>query len=527
MSHQADAEVNGVRLQGLINSTMDAIISIDEEQRIILFNPAAEKMFGCSAADALGSSLDRFIPPEHRAQHREHVRTFEATGVTTRSMNSPGILSALRSNGERFAIEATISQVRANEENIFTVIMRDVTERKRTEDALLRTQETLRRQATLIDLTPDVFTVWRTDGTLTYWNCGAELLYGWTKAEAIGKHSHTLFQTRFPQDLKEIDEQLMRTGSWSGELIHKTKDGREIVVHSKWLAQFDAQGNVLEVLESNADITARKQAEIQIRELNQQLEERVRRRTAELLTANKELEAFSYSVSHDLRGPLRTMDGFSQALLEDHSDGLDEKGRHYVNRIRTAAQRMGQLIDDLLQLSRLSRSEMQMKTVDLSELAAAVIEDLRSREAGRNVEVHISPKLEVRGDPGLLQVALYNLLTNAWKFTSRRKDALIEFGRIANQPSPTFFVRDNGAGFDMQYADHLFNPFQRLHSDEEFKGTGIGLATVQRIIRRHYGRIWAEAAEGQGATFYFELDSQSDQHHESVLNQSANKGLHE
>jgi PAS domain S-box-containing protein len=490
------------KMQGIISSAMDAVISINEQQRIVVFNRAAETIFRCAASEAIGSSIDRFIPKSLKEVHREHIRRFGIGGVTARSMSSPGILEGVRSNGEEFPIEATISQTVAEGERLFTVILRDITERKRAEDAL-------RRQAALIDLTPDVFTVRLLDGTFTYWNRGAEALYGWSKEEAIGQQSHALFQTKFPQRLEEIDEQLKRTGSWTGELIHRTKDGREITVYSKWLAQFDAQGNVTDVLESNADITARKKAEQQIQELNQQLEDRVRRRTAELETANKELETFSYSVSHDLRGPLRTMDGFSQALLEDHSGALDEKGKHYVDRIRKAAQKMGQLIDDLLQLSRIGRSDMQIKVVNLSELALAVIDELRVNDPDRKVDVTIEPGLEVRGDPGLLQVALYNLLSNAWKFTSRREGARIEFGRVKDRPRTAFFVRDNGAGFDMQYADHLFSPFHRLHADEEFKGTGIGLATVQRIIRRHRGSIWAEASQEKGATFYFELGPQS------------------
>lgn len=256
----------------------------------------------------------------------------------------------------------------------------------------------------------------------------------------------------------------------------------------------DAHGNIVQWFGTCTDIADMKQAEDALRESQRGLEE-----------ANKELQPFSYSVSHDLRGPLRTMDGFSQALLEDHSENLDEKGRHYLTRIRTAAQRMGLLIDDLLQLSRLTRIEMRARPVDLSAMAMELIGELRDSEPGRDVEVRVEPGLEALGDPGLLQVALQNLFSNAWKFTSRREHAVIEFGVLNDQPGPVFFVRDNGAGFDMQYANHLFSPFQRLHADEEFKGTGIGLATVQRIIRRHVGRIWAEAAQGQGATFYFQL----------------------
>ena len=221
--------------------------------------------------------------------------------------------------------------------------------------------------------------------------------------------------------------------------------------------------------------------------------------------ANKELEAFSYSVSHDLRGPLRSIDGFSQALLEDYADRLDEPGRQHLARVRAATLRMGGLIDDLLELSRMTRMEMRGETVDLSVLAESVLGELQRTEPTRRVEVAIQPGLQVEGDPKLLRIVLANLLSNAWKFTGRQPAARIELGLQDDGDERAYFVRDNGVGFDMAYAPKLFGAFQRLHAQGEFHGTGIGLATVQRIINRHGGRIWAEAAVNQGSTFYFAL----------------------
>jgi len=221
--------------------------------------------------------------------------------------------------------------------------------------------------------------------------------------------------------------------------------------------------------------------------------------------ANKELEAFSYSVSHDLRGPLRSIDGFSQALLEDYADRLDEPGRQHLARVRAATLRMGGLIDDLLELSRMTRMEMRGETVDLSVLAESVLGELQRTEPTRRVEVAIQPGLQVEGDPKLLRIVLANLLSNAWKFTGRQPAARIELGLQDDGDERAYFVRDNGVGFDMAYAPKLFGAFQRLHAQGEFPGTGIGLATVQRIINRHGGRIWAEAAVNQGSTFYFAL----------------------
>lgn len=233
------------------------------------------------------------------------------------------------------------------------------------------------------------------------------------------------------------------------------------------------------------------------------MEGRVRERTAQLEAANRELEAFSYSVSHDLRAPLRGIDGWTLAFLEDYAHRLDDQGRTYLERVRIATQHMEELIDDLLSLSRVGRAEMQREPVDLTALARAIAGRLRETGLERRVEFVIQKGLTAVGDPQLLEIALSNLLDNAWKFTGKRPEGVIEFGRVPQEGQPVFFVRDNGAGFDLAYADKLFGAFQRLHKTSEFPGTGIGLATVQRILQRHGGRIWAEAAADRGATFYF------------------------
>jgi light-regulated signal transduction histidine kinase (bacteriophytochrome) len=249
------------------------------------------------------------------------------------------------------------------------------------------------------------------------------------------------------------------------------------------------------------DITARKKAEDEIKKLNEDL----RHHVAQLEAANRELEAFSYSVSHDLRAPLRSIDGFSQALLEDYAGKLDENGRDSLQRVRAASQRMAQLIDDLLNLSRVSRAGMNRGPVDLSALAHEIADRLRKMQPDRRVEFVIAGGLVAAGDARLLQVALENLLGNAWKFTGKRPEGRIEFGKSEHEGRPAFFVRDNGAGFEMAYVNKLFSPFQRLHGAGDFPGTGIGLATVQRIIHRHGGRVWIEAEADRGTTAYFTL----------------------
>jgi light-regulated signal transduction histidine kinase (bacteriophytochrome) len=254
------------------------------------------------------------------------------------------------------------------------------------------------------------------------------------------------------------------------------------------------------------DITARREAEAEVQRLNKDLQHHA----AQLESANKELETFSYSVSHDLRAPLRGIDGWSQALVEDYGTVLDEQAQTYIRRVRSETQRMGTLIDDLLQLSRIARSDLYKKKVNLSAIAEVVATRLQeTTPAGRQVEFVIQKDLTAMGDPKLLEVVFTNLLDNAFKFTGRKSHAHIEFGQTVVEGAPAYFVRDNGVGFDMNYANKLFGAFQRMHKVSEFPGSGVGLATVQRVIHRHGGEIWAASEVGQGTTFYFTLEETS------------------
>jgi PAS domain S-box-containing protein len=398
---QAERELHEsrARLSGIIGSAMDAIISVDASQRVTIFNAAAERMFGCAAAEAMGQPLDRFLPERFREGHRRHVEEFGRSGVTSRAMGHLRPLAALRISGEEFPVEASISQVEVAGQEVYTVILRDITERRRAQEALERQAAALREQTELLQ-----------------------------------------------------------------------------------------------------------QAQAQLKGLNAELEQRVNERTLELTASNKEMEAFTYSVAHDLRAPLRHIDAFSKILLEDFSAVLPPEGRRYLENVRTGGHHMSQLVDDLLNLARVGRQELKREPTPLAHLVDEVVADLKHENEGRKIDWRIQPLPTIECDPGLMKLVFANLLSNAVKYTRPRPVASIEVGVLqSNVRNTAIFVRDNGVGFNMKYLDKLFGVFQRLHRAEEFEGTGVGLATVERIVRKHGGCVWAEGAVDKGAAFYFSL----------------------
>jgi PAS domain S-box-containing protein len=636
------------RLAAVVDSSDDAIISKDLKGVIKAWNRGAEKIFGYKAAEIVGKPMTVLFPAElageesailSRMRRGESVEHYETV--------------RLRRGGERIDVSVTISPVRDSTGTIIgaSKIARDITERRKAEAVL-------REQAKVLDLAQVM--VRDLKGTIQRWTLGTEKLYGYTREEASGRVSHELLHTQFPEPLEQIERQLASAGTWQGQLTHRRKDGSEVTVESVWVLHRDAIGDPISVLESNTDITERKEAERQlagqaadlsrqavelsysrealetqtlmlrsvldsmaeglvaadeqgkfilwnpaatrivgmgaenvpsgewnshygvylpdtvtpfpaeqnplfraihgetctaeifirnpelergawleitggplkdrtgaarggvvafrditqrkkdereIRQLNEELEGRVAQRTAQLEAANQELEAFTYSVSHDLRAPLRHISGFSKILLEDFGPTLQPEAQTHLQRIQGGAQRMGLLVDGLLNLTRVGRHALALQTTGLNTVIEEVVSLLQPETEGRAVTWKIADLPSAQCDPILIKQVFQNLIANALKFTRTRETAIIEIGCRDNNGQLVLQVRDNGVGFNMKYSDKLFGVFQRLHRAEDFEGTGIGLATVHRIIHKHGGRVWAESELDKGTTFYFTLES--------------------
>ncbi|MBF2086828.1 PAS domain-containing protein [Thermoleptolyngbya sp. C42_A2020_037] len=459
----------------------------------------SEQIFHIFRRDlALGTPEDfaafqQLVYPSDREFYAQTVQTLIAThqpyDIELRICRGDGSIGYVQARGEAMLNAAgCLRKLRG------TVL--DITERKLAEEErrLLTDRLTLALKAGEIG-TWD----WNTNHEIT-WDDRMYEIYGLQRLQALGRpvqyrewcdrlHLDDLVSTE-----TALQAALLGEGDYDVEFRIWRTDGELRWIKANGIVQRDAHGNPISMTGINYDITKRKRAEAEILQKSIQLE-----------ASNRELEAFAYSVSHDLRSPLRAIDGFSRALLEDYGHQFDDEGRDYFNRIRHNVQRMGMLIDDLLSLSRVSRAEMRHVAVNLSAIAQELLQELQTAEPERQIECIIAPDVIVWADPSLMRVVLSNLLQNAWKFTSHHPTARIEFGIIKQDEQPTYFVQDDGAGFDMAYSSMLFGVFQRLHNMTEFPGTGIGLATVQRIIHRHGGQVWAEAAVEQGATFYFTL----------------------
>ncbi|WP_292989286.1 PAS domain S-box protein [Nitrosomonas sp.] len=495
---EANARSSEARFRGLLELAPDGIVITDRSGRITMVNAQTEKWFGYTKNELIGQPIEKLVPERFRATHPAHRQNYLANPVV-RPMGAGLELYGRRSDDSEFPVEISLSPLKTNQGLLVTSIIRDITARKQAEE--MQEQIRIRYEKLVNNLPVGVYRN-KPDKIGKFLEVN-QAMVDIFEAESIEQLLAHPFSESYcdPVDRETFIDTVMRQGHVRDhEVCLKTLQGREFHAALTAVMKKDASGEIFfdGIMQ---DISERKEAERKVQQLNESL----RARSMELETINQELEAFSYSVSHDLRAPLRAIDGFSRTLLSEYTDRLDEKGQDRLCRIRAAAQRMANLIDDLLKLSRVTRTELKWKSVDLTQLASEVIEELRQDEPERAVQFSVQPGMIVHGDARLLRVVMDNLLGNAWKFTSQRAEARIEVG-CNPDGKLTYYVRDNGAGFDMAYADKLFGAFQRLHDTNEFSGTGIGLATVQRVIHKHGGRIWARSAVDQGAIFYFTLN---------------------
>ncbi len=472
-----EAALIDTRFRGLLDAVPDAMVLVNTDGRIVLVNPQAERLFGWPRGELIGRSVEVLVPERHRAGHPA-LRGGYQGAPRSRPMGAGRALSALRRDGTEFPAEISLSTVRVDEGTFTSAAIRDVTQQRRV-DARFRG---------LLEAAPDAIVIVDRQGRIVIVNAQAERLFGWARDELVGQSVELLVPSHHRvvhAEHREAYAHAPRARDMGLELEAVRKDGSRFPVEIS-LSPLETEEGTL-VSSAIRDVTRRKETE------------------ASLKVAYRELESFSYSIAHDLRAPLRGMHGFAQVLYEDYASKLDADGLDALDEIRKNAVRMGEQIDALLSLSKVARSPLTRERVDLAELARSIGGRCASAAQGRAVELIVQGPMFVMADPALLRALLENLLQNAWKFTARQPAARVEVGFEAQEDGTAYFVRDNGAGFDEQYATRLFTPFQRLHSADAFPGTGIGLATAQRIVHRHGGRIWARATPGAGASFYFTL----------------------
>ncbi len=490
-----------VRFRLLVEGVEDyAILMLDPLGHIVSWNRGAEQIKGYRPDEIIGQHFSCFYPTEDRERGRPEQEL--SVAASKGRLEDEGW--RVRKDGSRFWADVVITALRDEAGCLcgFSKVTRDITDRKRAEDTLRESEERIR---SVVDTAHEAFIAMDSEGRITDWNHQAESTFGWSRSEVIGQ---PLAQTIIPPQYREAHrrglEHFLATGQGPVlntriEITALHQDGHEFPVELT-IAPLRL-GRTYTFNSFVHDITARKQAE---ETLGRQKAE-LARSNAELAAANKELEAFTYSVSHDLRAPLRQISGFSQFLARELGPRIDAAALHHLQHIQKGVQQMGRLVDDLLNLGRVGRQALKEQLTDLHSLLEAVVADLKPEAEGREIEWIIGQLPSAKCDPGLIRLVFANLLSNAIKFTRHQEHAIIQVDQMTLDGEVVFFVRDNGVGFNMRYVDKLFGIFQRLHLQEDFEGTGVGLANVQRIIHKHGGRVWAEAEPYKGATFYFTL----------------------
>ena len=484
------------RFRLVVEASPSAMLMVNTEGCITLVNTQTEKLFGYDRVDLLGQPVEMLVPERYRHSHPSH-RTSFFQHPSTRAMGAGRDLFGRRKDGTEMPIEIGLNPITTDEGSFVLASIIDITERKRAEE----------RFRLVVEASPSAILMVNSEGLITLVNTQTETLFGYTRSELLKQPMEMLVPERYrgghpDQRTSFFQHPSTRAMGAGRDLYGRRKDGTEMPIEIGLNPIVTDEGAF--VLASIIDITERKRAGAEIHRLNDELELRVIERTTQLEAANKEMEAFSYSASHDLRAPLRHLAGFASLLQKNGASQLDENGRRYVNTIIEESSRMGDLIDHLLNFSRLGRAALQKRPVDLQQLINEVVANTAVPES-QHIRWTISDLPTVSADPSLLRLVFENLLSNAVKFTRKSKEPQIEIGCSSARHQFVLFVKDNGDGFDMRYVDKLFGVFQRLHRADEFEGTGIGLANVRRIISRHGGTTWAEGTVGKGATLFMTL----------------------
>ena len=495
-------ELASVQLAAIVKSSEDAIIGKNLDGLITSWNAGAEKIFGYSADEMVGHSILRLIPSERQEEEREILNQIRR-GENVQHFET----ERLAKDGRLITVSVTSSPIKDSSGKIVgaSKVARDITENKRAEQQLQASLKEIGDLKTALD-EHAIVAITDPHGIITYVNDKFCSISKYSQEELLGQDHRIINSGYHPKEfIRDLWRTIVLGRVWHGEMKNKAKDGSFYWVDTTIVPFLDETGKPRQYVAIRTDITERKNAGAEILQLNTELEKRVADRTKELEVSNRELEAFSYSISHDLRAPLRAVNGFAGIVLEDFSSQLPDEGRRHLERVRDGARRMGELIDDLLAFSRLSRQSVNRQPVNTRQLVQAALDELAPQRQGRQIQIEIEELAPCHGDPALLKQVWINLISNAIKYTRGREPAKVLISCILEKNGAVYLVRDNGTGFDMRYADKLFCVFQRLHRTDEFEGTGVGLAIVQRIVHRHGGRTWADAAVDRGATFFFTL----------------------